>query len=180
MGFSHAIVAKLGIPRRSKAAYAVHLLTGFALSAFIHVIITGTTLRGAMSFWDVSRNMFGYFVVQALCVLGETAVIDMAKRHFPRLALHHASICQRIGYLWTASWLLLTSWPFTEVYLRMDLLDWWRPVRDGLSLMLRKQWGLQVQIPYVNRMLPSAPDPILAAIDKYHQGRRPTAARLSR
>ena len=75
-----------------------------------------------------------FFLAQFVIIIAETVVIDTAKKRYPGLVSHETA-CRRVGYTWTATWLLLTAWPFVEVYLRMGVLEWWRPLVDLASLV---------------------------------------------
>ena len=84
----------LGFPRGSWLSSRTQLLVGFSATGMIHVF--GDWAMGH------SGGSFPFFILQALAIAVEDAVIAIAKTLHPKLG--DARWTRVVGYMWTIAW----------------------------------------------------------------------------
>ncbi|KAK5654631.1 hypothetical protein OQA88_6952 [Cercophora sp. LCS_1] len=81
LGFSRWINQRLHIPRRSPVAYAVHLVTAFAISAFFHTLSLAAVSPGYYPVRDLVSDMSIFFMLQPIATMAEMMVMAMFARY---------------------------------------------------------------------------------------------------
>ncbi|KAI5460854.1 hypothetical protein BGZ63DRAFT_387923 [Mariannaea sp. PMI_226] len=135
LGFSHAIIHALGIPKHSILAYGIHLLTAFLISAFFHILSLAVVCEGYLPISTLVSDMVCFFTAQAAGTTVEAAVIaqygryaEIIKKTHPKPLLHHfmesQRACRVLGYFWVASWFSITGWWFVRNYIAIGIMEW--------------------------------------------------------
>lgn len=81
MGFSRRINEVLSIPRGSTAAYFVHLVTAFSISAFFHILSLAPLSPGWYPFRTLVSDMCIFFLMQPIGTMFELGVMALFARY---------------------------------------------------------------------------------------------------
>ncbi|KAH6892437.1 hypothetical protein B0T10DRAFT_483787 [Thelonectria olida] len=154
LGFSHAIISFLGIPRRSYLAYSIHLFTAFFISALFHTLSLFVVSEGYLRTRDLIFHMGCFFMAQPVATVAESIIMS---RYRPRTQsentgtsgsqlksiLASAMVRRTIGYLWVVSWFVLTGWWFVQDYIAIGVLEWPLPISFWTDFGLEKVFVLK-------------------------------------
>ncbi|KAB5585046.1 membrane bound O-acyl transferase family-domain-containing protein [Coniochaeta sp. 2T2.1] len=119
LGFSHALIRLLRVPRLSKAAYFIHLAVAFLFSALFHTLSLAAVRPAWVPLGELVKDMGTFFLLQALAIVLET------------LALTYFRITSRrlrwMGYVWVGCWFYATGWWLVKAYLEVGMAGWQPP-----------------------------------------------------
>lgn len=143
LGFSHALVRKLGVPQKSLFAYAIHLITAFCISGWFHIWSLSVVSNGYISRSDLAINFGAFFMAQPIATMAESIVIhhfrlpsasrDMriVKKAYRDVSIQAEDehVLQRLaarclGYIWVVSWFMFTGWWFVTPYSAIGVARW--------------------------------------------------------
>ena len=131
MGYSRLLIRVLHIPRRTFAAYFVHILVGFGLSALFHVISASVIADGKISIHELIYDIFSFFLSQ---IIGIGLEIIFLKLCFPTIRNINPKTPGRaqpsmaaFGYVWVVCWLTFSGSSLVRAYFKLGVFEFQGP-----------------------------------------------------
>ncbi|KAB5527914.1 membrane bound O-acyl transferase family-domain-containing protein [Coniochaeta sp. 2T2.1] len=119
LGFSHALIRLLRVPRLSKAAYFIHLAVAFLFSALFHTLSLAAVRPAWVPLGELVKDMGTFFLIQALAIVLETLALTYFRITSWRM--------RSMGYVWVGCWFYATGWWLVKAYLEVGMAGWQPP-----------------------------------------------------
>jgi len=127
LGYSHALIPLLHIPRHTIWSFGVELCVGFFISGFFHALSLSTLTPCPPNLPIFKRNLF-FFMAQVLAILFEQVIIKSFRPYFVGAGGKSRFFLKFLGHFWVLWWLLFSVWPWWDVYFRLGAATWQIPI----------------------------------------------------
>ncbi|KAH7144253.1 hypothetical protein B0J13DRAFT_41152 [Dactylonectria estremocensis] len=142
LGFGHATVDSLRVPKGSAGSYFIHLYVAFLISSFFHILGLFMVSEGYLSTRNLIQDMSFFFLAQPPVTMIETFVLRRCQAYVSALSPSDKEIQQvnlvslktkqrllralgyTVGYCWVVSWFTFTGWWFVKDYIAIGVLEW--------------------------------------------------------